>query len=212
MSDPYATRTGQERDLLTQLEALAVASQQTRVEQFSNFPAWVPRQNLARLLVQFTIYQRILGVHGVIVEGGIGGGAGLFGWAHLASILEPFNYTRRVIGFDLDFSPDLPRLAELHDLNRPIGHLPRIEFVRGDAAKTIPEYVRQHRELIALLVVDFTKTEPTWAALDRMVPLMPKGGVVVAGGIWPEEMALLDPQMRWERCPWSPTLVWAVKE
>jgi len=216
MTDPYATRTGQERKFLDGLEVLALASHQTRVEQFSNFTAWTPRQNIARFMVQDTIYQRILGVHGLIVEGGIGDGAGLFGWAHLAAILEPYNYTRKVVGFDLGVHPavqsDLERLAKLHDLNRPLGHLKRIEFVWGDAAETIPEYMGRNKDLrIALLVLDFTKAAPTRAALKFMVPLMPKGGVVVTGGIWPEEMALLDPELRWERCSWSPTLCFAVK-
>ena len=211
MSDPYATRTGQERDFLTQLEALALASHQTRVEQFSNFTAWAPRQNLARFLCAAEIYKRIIGVHGVVIEGGVAGGAGLFTWAHLASIWEPFNYTRKVIGFEWQPADELRKLAAIHDMNRPIGHIPQVELIAGDAAQTIPAIAKRPGLIVALLVLDFTKELPTQKALECMVPLIPAGGVVVAGGIWPEEMALLDPQMRWERCPWSPTLVWAVK-
>jgi hypothetical protein len=211
------TRTPAERAFLQELEGVAVQSHTTNVERLSNFPAWTPRQNIARFLASAEIYRRILNVHGVIIEGGVAAGAGLFGWAHLASILEPYNYSRKIIGFDLaediQVWEDLADLASLHDTNRPIGHIPRIELVAGDASKTIPEYTAQHPELVvALLVCDFTTYEPTRAAMSCVWHRMPIGGVVVAGGIWAEEMRALTPyQLAWERVPWSTTLTWAVK-
>lgn len=216
MIEPYPTRTDQEREFLAELEEYAAGSRQTHVERLSNFPAWAPRQNIARFLAAADIYKRIIGVHGVIIEGGVAGGAGLFTWAHLASILEPYNYGRKIIGFDLAEDGtrwmELARLALLHDTNRPVSHIGCIEMVAGDAVATIPAYVDAHPGMmVAMLVVDFTKLEPTQIAINWLVPLIPSGGVIVAGGIWPEEMEVLDPAMRWERCPWSPTLCFAVK-
>ena len=211
------SRTSKEQVFFSDLNAFAAAGQVSHLDRFTNFPAWAPRQNVARFLAAAEIYRKIVNVYGAVIEGGVAGGAGLFTWAHLASILEPYNYGRQVIGFDLaddrEVWRNLNELARLHDQNRPLGHIPRIELVPGDAAKTIPEYTAHHPELVvALLVCDFTTYEPTRAAMSCVWHRMPVGGVVVSGGIWAEEMKALAPyQLAWERVPWSTTLTWAVK-
>lgn len=212
------TRTPAEREFLDELESLAWESRTSNVERLCNFPAWAPRQNIARFLAAARIYEQILSVHGVVIEGGVAFGAGAFTWAHLAAVLEPYNYSRRVIGFDLaqnsDVWNDLNDLALLHDKNRPLGHIPRVELVKGDAVKTIPEYVKAHPGLVvAMLVCDFTVYEATRVALGAFWPLMPKGAVVVSGGIWPDEIRVLQSYgLSLNRFPWSTTLTWAVKE
>jgi len=211
-------RTEKEREFLDLLEIRARESQSSHVARLSNFPAWVPRQNLARFLASYEIYKQIVGLHGVVIEGGVAGGAGLLTWAHLASILEPYNYSRRVIGFDLAADKalwsDIERLALLHDENRPLGHIGRIELVAGDAVTTAPFYAKEHPELaVALLVLDFTTYEPTRVTLETLWPMVPKGGVIVSGGIWPDELRALAPYgLSFQRCHWSTTLIWAVKE
>ena len=97
---------------------------------------------------------------------------------HLSSILEPFNLTRKIYGFDtfegfrslsehddnkldedifanVDYDV-LNRAIEIHDYNRPIGNVPKVELIKGDATKTIPVFKEQHPELIiSLLYLDF---------------------------------------------------------
>ena len=64
-------------------------------------------------------------------------------------------------------------------MNRNLGHIPKIDLVKGDATKTIPEYVESHPELIiSLLYLDFDIYEPTRIALEYLLPLVPKGGVI----------------------------------
>lgn len=210
------TRTQQEQSFLECLETQAQNSGQTHVERFSNFPAWAPRQHIARFLAAEHIYRQILEVPGVVIEGGVGLGAGLFTWAHLASILEPYNYSRKIVGFDLaerdEVWKDITELAYISDYNRPLGHIPRIELVAGPAQDTIPEYRLTHPGLlVAMLVLDFTTAEPTRVAMSNLVPLVPSGGVIVSGGIWPDELAHLSHAWPWRRCPWSSTLIWARK-
>jgi hypothetical protein len=69
-------------------------------QRLESFPRHVRRQALARFLVRYEIFKQNLGVHGSVVECGVFAGGGLMTWAHCSSILEPYNHTRRVIGFD----------------------------------------------------------------------------------------------------------------
>lgn len=129
-------------------------------------------------------------------------------WSHFSAILEPYNHTRRIIGFDTftGFSDlgvqdvgagssehlqigafathdtiltEIRTLAAIHDRNRPLGHIEKIELVQGDATVTIPQYVAEHPHLlVSLLYLDFDLYSPTKIALETLWPLMPKGAIV----------------------------------
>ena len=129
-------------------------------------------------------------------------------WAHFSAILEPYNHTRRVIGFDTfsGFSEvhekdvqrgtsehlhpgafqtdgtileEIKHLVAIHDRNRPLGHIPKVELVVGDASQTIPRYIEEHPHLlVSLLYLDFDLYEPTKVALEQLYPRVVKGGIV----------------------------------
>lgn len=178
----------------------------TTLQKLGAFPRYVPRQMLATFLARERIFQKIVGIHGHIIECGVFRGAGLFSWANLSSIFEPYNHTRRIVGFDTftgfveigekdqsesgpeykvagglasdDFSSML-RSVSLFDLNRFIAQIPRIEMIQGDAIDTMPEYRRANPHLlVALLYLDFDLFEPTRVAIETFWPLMPKGSVI----------------------------------
>ena len=65
-----------------------------------NFPKYIKRQNLTRLLALYEIFKLTLEVKGSIVECGVNQGFGLMSWAKFSSIIEPINLTRRIYGFD----------------------------------------------------------------------------------------------------------------
>ena len=82
-------------------------------------------------------------------------------------------------GFAVNSIDDLNECIRLYDLNRPIGHIPRVELVEGDATKTIPAYVEENKHVVvAMLYLDFGVYEPTRVALEHFLPLMPKGSVL----------------------------------
>ncbi|TAG09865.1 MAG: class I SAM-dependent methyltransferase [Verrucomicrobia bacterium] len=177
-------------------------------QRLQNFPRHVRRQDIARFLTKYEIFQRVLTVNGNIVECGVFAGGGLASWLHFSSILEPFNHTRKIIGFDtFDGFPEIHAkdlqggtsdhlhknafrinttikdeikgLAALHDSNRPLGHLPKVELIEGDACKTIPQYVDDNPSLlISLLYLDFDIYAPTKVALEHLYPRIVKGGIV----------------------------------
>jgi hypothetical protein len=189
-----------------------------------SFPKYVRRQNLTRFLALYEIFKRILNVKGSIVECGVFRGFGISSWSKFSAIMEPVNLTRRIYGFD-SFSgfpsvskedvssssdhvasgdlysnsfDELNELIDIHDSTRFIGHIKKTHLVKGDATKTIPEFIKENPHiLVSLLFLDFDLYEPTKIALEHFIPRMPKGSIVafdeLDNPLWPgETLAMLD--------------------
>lgn len=194
-----------EREYFATLEQHFNSAPESLVEKLQTFARWVPRQSIATFMARERIFEKILKCHGHVIECGVYQGAGTFSWAHLSSILEPYNHTRRVVGFD-SFS-GFPSLTEedgvdnleykhpgglsgatfeeinssiaYYDMNRLLSQIPRIEIVKGDACETIPAYVENNPHLVcALLYLDFDMYEPTKVAIEQLWPRMPQGSVI----------------------------------
>ena len=195
----------------------------------------------------YELFKLILPVKGSIVECGVFRGFSLMSWAKLSSILEPENLTRRIYGFDSfngfpsvssndrtgsgvaevgDFQTssydELIELLRVYDQDRFLGHIPKVQLIRGDASKTIPEFVQQNRHLlVSLLFIDLDLYEPTKTALEHILPRMPKGSIVafdeLDNPIWPGETeALLEKmqlnRLKIQRLEWDPYIGFAVLE
>jgi len=221
----------------------------THVDKLRGFTKYVPVAELGRFLARARIFERVLTVPGSVVECGVFNGAGIMTWAALSAILEPLNHVRRVIGFDTfqgfvaagpkdasqtanphavpggltaDSFDDIEKSAAIFDGYRPLGHIPKIELVKGDALTTIPDYLDRNRHLVvSLLYLDFDLYEPTRCALERFVPLMPKGAIIAFDQLnqraWPgETTALADSlgirSLKLERLPFQPQIAFAVLE
>jgi Macrocin-O-methyltransferase (TylF) len=99
MHDPRTQASGDYR-YREALESYICDSPGTLTEKMENFSKYVPRQNLARFLARYEILKQIIDVQGSIVECGVLFGGGLMSFANLSVILEPYNFQRRIIGFD----------------------------------------------------------------------------------------------------------------
>lgn len=167
-----------------------------------NFPLFIIRQELVRYLVRYELFKKVLNVKGSIIECGVHKGSSLMLFAQLSAIHEPYALNRQIIGFDSfkgfpkihkkdgkfalvgemdDVDMGLiEKSVRIFDQNRPIGHIPKIKLVKGDATKTIPQFfIDNPATLVALLYLDFDIYEPTKKALEVIMPRMPKGGVIV---------------------------------
>jgi len=217
-------------------------SWETKIE---NFPKYVRRQNLTRFLALNEIFKRIIPVKGSIVECGVNRGFGVMTWAKLSAIYEPVNLMRKVYGFDT-FSgfpsvaekdtahstgairtgdlaassyEEILELSAASDSTRFLGHVPKVELIKGDATKTIPEFVETHPHLVvSLLYLDFDLYEPTKVALEHFVPRMPKGAIIafdeLDNALWPgETLAMLEAfkarPLKLERLPFEPYIGFA---
>jgi hypothetical protein len=189
-----------------QVKDLFLNSAGTAAEKLDAFPKFATRQAIAKFLVRYETFKRVLNVNGSIVECGVLHGGGLLTYAKLSSILEPTNHTRKIIGFDSfagfpsvhakDRAGDSSHLkvggltgstleeveaaVRVYDLNRPLSHIPKVELVKGDLVETAPRYISDNPHLVvAMLYLDVDLYEPTRAALTTFLPRMPKGAIVV---------------------------------
>ena len=230
------TRSEKEQSYAARMEQCIANSPFSNLERFQNFSLYTPRQDLTNFLIRYEIFKRALAVQGSIIECGVLRGGGLMAWAQCSAIFEPTNHQRRVVGFDtfrgfprlskqdraseseqarpgglaVDSYNHLRECIELYDMNRFVGHVPKVELVRGDATKTIPQYLKENPQLIvSLLYLDFDIYEPTLVALRHFLPRMPKGAVIAFDELnlkdWRgESIAVLDTlklrEYRIERC------------
>lgn len=239
-------RTAQEQEVGAKLREIFERSPDTFEKRLDNFPKYVRRQAVTKTLAQYEIFKHAMSVKGSIVECGVLRGGSLFTWLHLSAILEPVNFTRRIYGFDTfdgfasvsdrDHAPasehvkagdlaascydELVELVKAHDSNRLLNHIDKLHLVRGDATKTIPEFVETHPHLVvSLLYLDFDLYEPTRVALKHFLPRMPKGAVLVFdeldNPLWPgETRAAMDEvglgRLRLQRLDFDPYMAFAV--
>lgn len=162
---------------------------------------YMDRKNFATCLTRIRLYDLTRNIQGCIVECGVHRANSFALYHHMAATLDPLLFNKKIIGFDTfegftsisekdpghvieggmrDTSFEhIDRIMSLQDRNRLLGHVPTVELVKGDACKKIPEYVEANPWLIvSLLYLDFDIYEPTFAALEHLAPLVPKGGVI----------------------------------
>lgn len=168
-----------------------------------NLGLYLNRQTLSRILFFHELYQKILNVHGVIMELGVRWGQTLSLFSSFRGIYEPYNYLRKIIGFDSfagfpsvsekdgklisdgdynvvpNYEEYLEKLLTYHQNESPIPHKKKFELVKGDATKTVKEYLAEHPEtIIALAYFDFDIYEPTKEVLNVIKPHLTKGSVL----------------------------------
>lgn len=238
-------RTRAERDEGARNRACFERNPSSWEAKMENFPKYVRRQNLTRFMALYEIFKLVLPVKGSVVECGVHNGFGLMSWAKLSAILEPVNLTRRIYGFDTfegfpsiapqdraaasqhvsvgdlfaDSHDELLELAAINDSTRFLGHVPKIQLVKGDATQTIPQFVKDAPHLlVSLLFLDFDLYEPTHVALEHFLPRMPKGAIVafdeLDNPLWPgETLAMLEVlqqyKLRIQRLPFDPYIGYA---
>ena len=149
---------------------------------------------LVKFLVLSDLYNRIVDVPGDIFEFGTRYGHNMVVFENLRAIYEPFNKTRRIIGFDTFegyrnfssqdnkgdvFSEDryttfeqyenyLAELLKVHERMNVLGHISgNHRLIKGDVCQTAPTYFREHPEtIVALAYLDMGLYKPTQAALQ----------------------------------------------
>lgn len=174
-------------------------------ELMENLGLFVKRQNLSRILAMDDIYRRILEVPGIIIEFGVRWGHNLALFESLRGIYEPFNHTRKIVGFDTfagfpsvsmkdgtadvatvgsygvteDYCSYLKSLLDCHEKESPISHIKKFELVAGDAGVEIDRYLERHPEtLVAFAYFDLDVYEPTKKCLEAIRPHLTRGSIV----------------------------------
>jgi len=184
-------------------------------ERLNNLGLFIKRQQMSRFMVMWELYKQIINVHGSIIEFGVRWGQDLTLFESFRGMLEPFNYNRKIIGFDtfsgfpsvseydgnsfvgdmdvtFGYKKYLDKLLQIHENNSPISQIKKYELVKGDATQTFEEYLNKHPELIvAFVYYDFDIYEPTKICLELCKKRLVKGSIVAFDEVnhpdWPGE-------------------------
>lgn len=237
-------KTDVERGVGPAVADIFESSRDSTEDKIATFPRYVRRQQLKRFLAMYEIFKMALPVKGSVVECGVFRGFGFMSWLKLSTILEPENLTRRIYGFDTfegfpslssnddyaesvtevgglasDSQFELEQLLKEYDADRFLGHIPKAELIRGDITETIPQFVNDNPHLlVSLLFIDCDLYDPTKAALEHLIPRMPKGAILAFDELdnpqWPgETLAALEAvgvnNLELQRLEWDPYISYA---
>ncbi len=174
-------------------------------ELLANLGLFVNRQTLSRFIFMNELYLKILPVNGIIVEFGTRWGQDLALFSSFRGMYEPFNYYRKIIGFDTfsgfpsvsnkdgihqavspgaynvteDYESYLNAIMTYHEQESPINHIKKYEIIKGDATVTLEKYLKEHPEtVIALAYFDFDLYGPTKKCLELIKSHITKGTVI----------------------------------
>jgi hypothetical protein len=174
-------------------------------EKLANLPIFLNRIILSRILFLDKMYQKIINTHGVIMEFGVRWGANLASLIMLRAMYEPYNVYRKIIGFDTfegfpsidekdgndfmiqvgghgltdQYEKYLSRILEYHEATSPIPHIKKFELIKGDATKTIHQYLKNNPEtIISFAYFDFDLYLPTKECLIAIKNCLSKGAII----------------------------------
>jgi len=166
-------------------------------ELLANIGLFHTRSSLARILFITELYKQILSTHGVIIELGVRWGQNMALFSALRSIFEPFNASRKIIGFDTfegfphisdkdgdshkvekgaydvveEYEKILANMLSLNESLNPKSNEKKFDLIKGDVLETIPRYLSNHPEtLVSLVYLDLDLYEPTKASLECLLP------------------------------------------
>jgi hypothetical protein len=168
-----------------------------------NLGLFIKRQDLSRILFMHELYKKIVDVPGVIMEFGVRWGQNLALFEAFRAMYEPFNHTRKIIGFDTfkgfpklhekdggalksgDYSVSagyadyLRRILDYHEQESPISHMKKYEVIEGDAGREVGAYFKRNPEtVVAMAYFDMDIYEPTKKCLQAVLPRVTKGSVL----------------------------------
>lgn len=174
-------------------------------EMLNNLGLFIRRQALSRIIFMHELYLKTLPIHGVVMEFGVRWGQNLALFSSFRGMYEPYNYNRKIIGFDTfegfpsvsekdgndevvkkgaysvseGYESYLTDVLDYHETESPLGHIKKYEIVKGDATKTLEKYLKDNpHTIISFAYFDFDIYEPTKKCLELIKPHLTKGSVI----------------------------------
>lgn len=173
-------------------------------EILANLGLFLTRSSMSRILFFSELYQRIINNHGVIIEFGVRWGQSLAIMSALRGVYEPYNISRKIIGFDTfsgfpsvskydgdnsksqvgnysvskGYESELEQLLEIQEALNPKSNVKKFELVKGDVTESLPKYLSEHPEtLVSLVYLDLDLYEPTKFCLEQVLPYCHKNTI-----------------------------------
>jgi hypothetical protein len=162
------------------------------------------RQSLSRILYYDWIYNKLLGKPGVICEFGVQWGSALSLLQNLRAVYEPYNYRRKIFGFDTftgfsnisnddsklinkgdykvskNYEAILQEILQIHDDQSPVSHIDKTFLIKGDVSDTVTTWLDNFKGVaIGLAIFDMDIYKPTKDVLLAIKPRLFKGSLLV---------------------------------
>lgn len=174
-------------------------------EKLANVGLFEKRQDFTKQLFFNEIYKKIIGTHGIIVEFGTRWGQNLVTLNNLRAIYEPFNYNRKIIGFDTfegfsvvdakdgknpiikqgafsvseNYNEYLESILNYHEKECPLAHIKKNFIIKGDASVEFEKYLIENPEtIVAFAYFDFDVYAPTKRCLELLKKYVTKGTII----------------------------------
>jgi len=171
-----------------------------------NLGLYMRSSALAKILFLNELYELVLNLPGVILEFGTWWGQNLVVFENLRAIYEPFNQSRRIVGFDTfkgypsisdkdrpsdtikvggynvtaSYLTYLEELIDYHEKNNVLANVKKHQVIKGDAAETVPRFFKENPEtVVALAYFDLALYEPTKVCLETIKPHLLRGSVLM---------------------------------
>ena len=185
------------------------------VELINNLNMFMDRRSLSRLLNFYELFKLQKNISGNIALFGVYYGKDLINLLHLMQIIEPYNFSKKIYGFDtfkgikgsnlkndiLNNDGGYKTKKNTYEFLKKLCHLQEsystiqtniIEIIKGDVRKTLKSFLKKNDHIFfSLLYFDLDIYKPTYETLLRLEKHMNKGCVLVFdqfnSDIWPGE-------------------------
>jgi hypothetical protein len=174
-------------------------------EMLVNLGLYLRSTQVAKVLYLNELYERIVRLPGIVVEFGVWWGANLALFESFRSVYEPYNWTRKVVGFDTlkgypsiaskdgtseyakvggytvteGYEEYLGRMLDAHEADNVMSHIKKYDLVKGDVLETVDGYFTDNPEtVIALAYFDLALYEPTKKCLQAIRPHLMRGSII----------------------------------
>lgn len=209
MDDARKLYERRDSDYWDELQRVIADNNISLKEALINFPAFIRRREMTRLLADYDLFKMVAPLPGSIAELGVYLGAGLFTWSKLMETFAPGDRSRRVYGFESgggyqDFAPEdgdptpwiksvigpkevrdgyLERMVRLTNLDNLIPGVERCSVIAGNILETAPRFAAANQGTrLCLIFLDVNLYTPTLAGLRALYPLLVPGGLVALNG------------------------------
>lgn len=170
-----------------------------------NLALYMNRQLMSRILFMNELYQRIVEVHGIVIEFGTRWGQNMAIFHNLRGMVEPFNMNRKLVCFDtfegfpevsiedgayqyvktgelsvtVGYEQHLQAVLEWHESQSPLSSIRRFDIRKGDAVEELQRYLKENPQtIVALAYFDMDLYRPTKNCLEFLKPYLTRGSVV----------------------------------
>ena len=197
-----------ELEYLDKLTTLYEKNPIPKNEILENLFLYLTKKDFSHLIFLNDLYKKIINVHGNIYEFGTRWGRNLSIFTLLRGLYEPYNYTRKIVGFDTfsgflktslnvkdgndqtikkgsysvtkNYEDYLEKILKLKNSELPIEHIKKFDLIKGDAAKKTKSYLKKNpQDIIALAYFDLDLYRPTKELIKTIMPRTVGGSILL---------------------------------